>query len=151
MQEKILTYHSRPVTNLLVLKDGRLSLSSDDSIIIYDIKNFTQQCTIKEHSNSVVFFTQISNNNIVSCSCDNTLKIFKLISDIEYQLLQTLSGNERKLNKVIEDNQRNLITCSDAHTIKIWNYNQNEQKYELSKSININQENEKIKKNKKKK
>ena len=35
-----------------------------------------------------------------------------------------------------------MITCSDAHTIKIWNYNQNEQKYDLSKTININQENE---------
>ena len=136
MQEKILTYHTSSVTNLLVLKDGRLSSSSDDSIIIYDIKNFTQQCTIKEHSNSVVFFTQISNDNIVSCSCDNTLKIFKLISETEYQLLQTLSGHSSKVNKVIEDNLRNLITCS--HTIKIWNYNQNEQKYELSKYININ-------------
>ena len=139
MQEKILKYHSRPVTNLLVLKDGRLSSSSDDySIIIYDKKNFTQQFTIKEHLNSVQYFTQISNDNIVSCSCDNTIKIFKLISDTECQLLQTLSKHSSKVNKVIEDNQRNLITCSDAHTIKIWNYNQNEQKYELSKSININ-------------
>ena len=137
MQEKILTYHTSSVTNLLVLKDGRLSSSSDDSIIIYDKKNFTQQCTIKEHSNSVVFFTQISNNNIVSCSCDNTLKIFKLISETEYQLLQTLSGHSSKVNKVIEDNQRNLISCSDDHTIKIWSYNQNEQTYNLSKTINI--------------
>ena len=39
MQEKILTYHSRPVINLLVLKNGRLSSSSDDSIIIYDKKH----------------------------------------------------------------------------------------------------------------
>ena len=39
VQEKILTYHSRPVTNLLVLKYGRLSSSSDDSIIIYDKKH----------------------------------------------------------------------------------------------------------------
>ena len=80
VQEKILKYHSRSVTNLLFLKDGRLSSSSDDySIIIYDKKNFTQQCTIKEHSNSIQYFTQISNDNIVSCSCANTIKIFKLI------------------------------------------------------------------------
>ena len=139
MQEKILTYHSRSVTNLLVLKDGRLSSSSDDySIIIYDKKNFTQQCIIKEHSNSIQYFTQISNDNIVSCSCDNTIKIFKLISDTEYQLFQILNDHLSKVNKVIEDNLRNLITCSDDHTIKIWNYNQNEQKYDLSKSININ-------------
>ena len=138
VEEKILTYHSSSVTNLLVLKDGRLLSSSDDySIIIYDKKNFTQQCIIKEHSNSVQYFTQISNDNIVSCSCDNTIKIFKLISDTECQLLQTLSGHSSKVNKVIEDNQRNLISCSDDHTIKIWSYNQNEQTYNLSKTINI--------------
>ena len=39
VQEKILIYHSRPVINLLVLKYGRLSSSSDDSIIIYDKKH----------------------------------------------------------------------------------------------------------------
>jgi WD40 repeat protein len=139
VQEKILKYHSSSITNLLVLKDGRLSSSSGDcSIIIYDKKIFTQQCTIKEHSNSIQYFTQISNDNIVSCSCDNTIKIFKLISETEYQLLQTLSGHSSKVNKVIEDNQRNLISCSDDHTIKIWSYNQNDQTYNLSKTININ-------------
>ncbi len=39
VQEKILTYHSSSVTNLLVLKYGRLSSSSIDSIIIYDKKH----------------------------------------------------------------------------------------------------------------
>ncbi len=74
----------------------------------------------------------------MSCSSDNTIKIFKLTSDTEYQTLQILNGHSSRVDNVIEDNQKNLISCSDAHTIKIWNYNQNNQNYNLSKTININ-------------
>ena len=137
--EKILKNHYRAVTNILILKDGRLASSSDDqNIIIYKKKEYTEQCKIIEHTGSVSYFTQISNDNIVSCSSDNSIKIFKLISETEYQALQTLTGHSSVVTKVIEDNNNNLISCSDDHTIKIWNYNQSNQNYSLSKTININ-------------
>jgi WD40 repeat protein len=78
------------------------------SIIIYNKINFTSQCVIKEHSNSVNYFTQISNDIIVSSPSDNTIKIFKLISDTEYQSLQTLSGHSSMVDKVIEDNIKKI-------------------------------------------
>ena len=139
--EKVLKNHSKAVTNILILKDGRLASSSDDlSIIIYKKKEYTEQCKIKEHNGAVSYFTQISNDNIVSCSSDKSIKIFKLISEKEYQTLQTLTGHSSTVTKVIEDNNNNLISCSDDHTIKIWNYTQSNQNYSLSKTININDE-----------
>ena len=86
----------------------------------------------------MIYFTQISNDNIVSCSNDNSIKIFKLISETEYRTLQTLNGHSCTVRKVVEDNHNNLISCSDDHTIKIWNYNESNQNYSLTKTIDIN-------------
>ena len=127
------------VTNILILKDGRLAASTNEgSIIIYNENDFSVQCKIKEHSSDIRYFIQIINNNLISCSSDNTIKIYKLNSQTSYNTIQTLNGHSSTVTKIIEYNENNLISCSDDHNIKIWNYNQSNQNYNLSKTININ-------------
>ena len=74
---KTLNNHSDAVILLLQLKDGRLiSGSSHYSLNIYKRDTFELQLSIKEHSNWILFYSQLLNNdNIISCACDSTMNI----------------------------------------------------------------------------
>ena len=77
---KILNNHTSWISHLSQLRDGRLISSSYDCTLnIYKKDTFELQLSIKEHSNSLEFFTQISNDKIITCSYDKTIK--KLIGE----------------------------------------------------------------------
>ena len=72
---KELTYHTKGLSHILILKDGRLSSSSaDNSLIIYNKINFKPDLIIREHTDYVNYHIQLKNENIVTCSWDFTLK-----------------------------------------------------------------------------
>ena len=63
-----LNFHSRGLSHILVLKDGRLSSSSaDNTLIIYDKYNFNPEIIIQEHTDFVNYHIQLKNENIVTC------------------------------------------------------------------------------------
>ena len=139
LQENKLKHKVNSVTNILILKDGRLSASTNEgSIIIYNKNDLSLQCIIKKLSSKIRYFILISNNNIVSYSTYHTIKIYKLNSETSYNTIQTLSDHSSTVTKIIEYIENNLISYSDYPNIKIWNYNQNNQNYSLSKTINLN-------------
>ena len=64
----ILNDHTKGVSCLTVMNDGRLvSGSRDDSIIIYNKETYKPELIIKEHSGTVNYITQISSEILASC------------------------------------------------------------------------------------
>ena len=85
---KELNYHTKGLSHILILKDGRLSSSAgDNTLIIYNKDTFEPDIIIREHTNYVNYHIQLRNENIVTCSWDNTLKIIKLIPNNKYEVI----------------------------------------------------------------
>ena len=131
---KILNNHTSEVTHLSKLKDGRLiSPSCDYTLNICKEDTFELQLSNKEHSNCIYFFTQLSNEKIVSCGCDNIMNIIKLIGEDKYNLEQKLSGHSNNVLKVIEIRENELISVSYDKTMKKWELKND--KFECTKTI----------------
>ena len=115
------------VYSLLILKDQRIaSCSGDKAIRIFNSKTFKIEIEIKEHSNLINFIAQLKNGNLISCSSDETIKIFKLFDDNSYKVEQTLNEHKLYVKKVIELNNNFLVSSSLDRTLIIWEKNQNE-------------------------
>jgi WD40 repeat protein len=118
---KSIKTHNDSVQCVICLNDGRLASSSNDaSIKIYELNTFKCQMTIKEHQDSVFYLTQLKNGNLVSSSEDSTIKIIRLISNKEYNVIQTLLGHSNAVMKTIELSNGKLMSCSTDEKIKIW-------------------------------
>ena len=59
---------------------------------------------------------QLSSGELVSCSGDNTIKIFK-INNVKYEILQTLQYHTDSVYKIIELKNKNLVSCSKDSSI----------------------------------
>ena len=72
-------HHSNYIYCIVILKNKRLVSGGHDSkIIVYD-KNYTNpELEINEHSSAVTSLIVSSNGNLISSSCDKTIKIFKI-------------------------------------------------------------------------
>jgi WD40 repeat protein len=133
--DKQLDYHFAGLSHILILKDGRLSSSSaDNSLIIYNQKTFEPDLIIREHTDYVNYHIQLKNENIVTCSWDETLKINKLLPDNKYQIIQKLEGHKHVIDKAIELEDGKLLTCSDDTTVFVWKKNKNNY-FEVEKVI----------------
>ena len=133
--QKTINYHSKGLSHILILKDGRLSSSSSDgSLIIYN-ENFEPDLIINEHKDIVNYHIQLRNENIVTCSWDYTLKIIKLIGKDKYEVVQILKAHEFVVDKAIELEDGRLLTCADDNYIIIWKKNTNNDLYELEKKV----------------
>ena len=132
-------------THLSKLKDGRLvSCFNGGALRIYNKNTFKCQLSINTNSDTVYYFTQLSNGNILTCSHDGTMKIIKLTEDNnednKYILEQNLTGHSKTIYKAIEIRDNVLISVSADKTMKIWNLNNNN-KYECTKTINLENSN----------
>ena len=115
------------VFSLLILKDQRIaSCSGDRAIRIFNSKTFKMEIEIIEHSNQINFIAQLKNENLISCSSDETIKIYKLFDNNSYKVEQTLNEHKLYVNKVIELNNNCLASSSYDRTIIIWEKNENE-------------------------
>ena len=116
----IIKGHSKSITHLDKLKDGRLISSSlDFSLNIYKKKIYEIQLSIKEHNGNIYYFTQLKDERIITCSSDKTMKIIKLKGENQYHIDQTLQFNNCDYKKVIEI-QNHLISISPLCNIKLW-------------------------------
>ena len=134
---KELNYHRGGLSHILILKDGRLcSSSSDNTLIIYNSINFKPDLIIKEHSDYVNYHIQLKNENIVTCSWDNTLKIIKLLGTCKYKIIQTLKEHKFVVDKAIELENGKLLTVADDLFVILWKKNEkNNDLYEVEKKI----------------
>ena len=127
---------------LLNLKDGRLASTSEErtTLKIYSKDTFEPQISINKHSDIIYQIIQLNNDNILTCSRDNTMNIIKLINDNNYSLEQKLTGHSSYIFRAIEIRNNELISVSNDKTMKIWNLNNNN-KYECINTINFQNSN----------
>ena len=113
------TFTKKEISNVILLKDGRLSLSCwyEANIFIFD-KNYDIEIKLKV--GSINYFTQLSNENLIICGYQR-IYLYK-IGDKNCQLLQELHDHYDEVFKVIQLNNINLITCSKDGWIRIWQY-----------------------------
>ena len=114
-------HHANYIYCIAILKNKRLvSGGYDTKIIIYD-KNYTHpELEIKEHSAAVTSLIVASNGNLISSSCDKTLKIFKIEEStnktglsLNYFLLQTINtAHSNNIIHVRELSSNKLVSCS---------------------------------------
>lgn len=120
---------------LLILKDGRIGIGSNNSFIkIFQLNTFYSNLTIKEHKKGITSLTQTNKlkfNNIISTSKDSTIKIFE-ITDNSYKIIQIIEHN-KKVNKFIElkNNIYDFCSCSDDGSLNLYNINKNKNKKEI--------------------
>ena len=130
----ILNTHTGRITNLIVLKDGRLaSCSSDYSIIIYNKSTNNPDLRIKEHKNWVLRIIQLGSGELASCSEDNIIKIFN-IKEKDYEILQTINYHKGIVYKLLELPNKYLASCSADKSIIFYLKDKNEFKkdYQLT-------------------
>ena len=74
-----------------------------------------------EHNDYVTYISQLDNNKLISCSNDQTIKIWS-ISQASYQCDYTIQdAHDDVINKVITLSNNRIASCSYDHKIKIWN------------------------------
>ena len=105
------------------------------SIIIYNNKTFKPDLIIKEHNWGVTCLIQLNSGELVSCSCDNTIKLYNIIEN-EYKVIQTLNEHKAQVNKIIELKNKKLASCSWDESIIFYNKVNNEYKKDYSISTN---------------
>ena len=111
-------YHSN-IHSMLTLKDERLVSSSwDGTIKIYNKNNYYVDMTINAHNTHINQITLLDDGNFASCSDDKTIKIWKIENE-KYTEVQTLTGHEDKIFKILQMNKELLITGSES-LIKFW-------------------------------
>ena len=69
--------------------------------IIYNKNTYQPDLIIKEHNRAVTCVIQLNSGELVSCSADNTIKLYN-INGNTYNVLQTLSYHTNTINKIIE-------------------------------------------------
>ena len=124
---KTIIQHTKYITQLSKLKDGRLISSSFDGLLnIYNKETFELELSIKEHQNLPIFsFTFLHNDNIITCSADETMNIIELKNDNTYILKQKLIGHSDNVCRVIEIKENELISVSMDKSFKVWILNNN--------------------------
>ena len=129
----ILDEHKDKVYCLTVLNDGRLVSGSDDnSIIIYNKKDYKPDLIINEHTSWINCLTTLLHGILVSCSKDTTIKLFD-IKDNKYEIIQTLNLHSEPVNQLKELDNNSLVSCSDDKTIIF--YKDDNDKYKKDYSI----------------
>ena len=111
---------STKVTSLSALKDGRLAVSSESCIRIFDLG--VKKCSLSienEHEQAIEYITQIDNGLLASCSLDKTIKLFS-IEETKYTTEAILVGHQYRVTKVESINEEVIASSSFDHSIKIW-------------------------------
>ena len=136
--------HTDQIYCIAILNNKRIVSGGQDSkIIIYD-KNYTRaELEIVEHSGAVSSLIVSSNGDLISSSCDKTLKIFRIeeinnkdIISLKYYLMQTI--NTTHTNHIVhvrEIYSNMLVSCSYDHQINFYCPQNNI--YLLENSLNV--------------
>ena len=77
----------------LILKDKRIATSAPNGDIIIFNQNLEKEYTIKGHSDRVMYLFQTDDEKLISCSADQTIKVWLLFNkgyncQISFQLFR---------------------------------------------------------------
>ena len=112
------------INNLIVLKDGRLATSSNDKTIkIYNRNTFECELFLKCHTSAVEYISQRNNEDLLSCSIDQSIKIWKKTDNIFILEKSIDNAHTNMIHKVIEIDNKRIASCSDDMTVKLWEGN----------------------------
>ena len=109
------------VYSISIFPSGNIiSVSSDQSIKIFDINYNLIQNITNTHNNCIIYVDVKDENNFVTCSWDKNIKTW--IKNKNRFIINKIIKNAHKdgINKVIYHLNENLISCSHDNTIKIW-------------------------------
>ena len=134
-------HHDNSIYCIVLLKNKRLvSGGYDSKIIVYDKNYINPDLEIKEHSAAVTSLIVSSNGNLISSSCDKTIKIFKIEENstkektsLNYFLLQTISTtHSNNLIHVRELSSKKLVSCSLDTKLNFYIPQNNNYSFEIS-------------------
>ena len=118
--------HSSTLCSPIVLNDKRIATCSNDkSICVLSInyESKTWDINIKKenaHSGCIYGICELSNQRLVSCSSDHTIKIWR-IGQKDLSLLSTLTNHTNYVCKAIPLPHNKFASCSYDNTVRIWN------------------------------
>ena len=122
--------HKDWVTAISVFPSGNIiSVSKDESIIIYDINFNISQKINKAHNDGISYVDIKDENNFITCSYDGAIKLWNRNKNafINYQTFS--KAHNGPISKVIYCLNRYFISSSWDKTIKIWSENNNEYQF----------------------
>ncbi len=122
-----LNKHTNKINQIIILKDGRIASSSNDSsILIYNKEMNNVDLMIKEHSKCIFNIYQSSNGNILECCAGGLISIYELTSLYSYKCIQSFIAHDKGVGNIIEIKDGRFISCSDDKKIKIWKLKNNQ-------------------------
>ncbi len=120
--ERTLKGHTNSINDAAFNVDGTLlaSCSADLSIKIWTFSgNFECIKTLRGHDHNVTGVSFFQREKLVSCSRDETVKLWDTNSGY---CLTTLTGHTEWVRKIAVHEASNLIaSCSNDHTVRVWN------------------------------
>ena len=130
--------HNDKVYHLTQLKDSRIVSSSRDfSIKIIKLitpTNFVIEADLKVHTNFVLKTIELFDENLISCSDDHLLIIWKKTNET-FEMLKSIQAHEEGIDCVIELSKNKIASFSHSEKLlKFWNisnYNEPLIDYEL--------------------
>ena len=123
---KTIVEHKKEIMNMVKLRNGGFATSSwDGTVKIFDENNYSLIQTIKEPKlNDVSYVTQLNDDSLLICS--NIMQKVKLSNDNKSHTIEfVFNGYKDYIIKVIELENKNIVTCDWEFKIKVWGYNNN--------------------------
>ena len=115
---------------IYILQDGRIAAGGGlCSIIIYNKETFKSEMTIKEHSQYIMYLTQLKSGYFISLGADAYINIYNLLENNKYLVMQKIKSHQARIHKLRELDDDRFLTCSDDCTIKFFFKNKNKNEY----------------------
>ncbi len=120
----LLGHHDHLVNRIVVSADGlrAASVSSDYSIIVWDLRNGTQLQRLLGHSDDVEDFCFIGAHRGASVSRDRRILLWDLDTGA---IVRCIEGHERDVLSICADD-RHLYTSGDDKTLRVWDIDSGE-------------------------
>ena len=123
---KTIVEHKKEIMNMVKLRNGGFATSSwDGTVKIFDDINYSLIQTIKEPKlNDISYVTQLSDDSLLICS--NIMQKVRLSNDNKSHTVEfVFNGYKDYIIKVIELDNKNIITCDWEFKIKVWGLSNN--------------------------
>ena len=123
---KSIVEHTKEIMNMVKLRNGGFATSSwDGTVKIFDENNYSLIQTIKEPKlNDISYVTQLNDDSLLICS--NIMQKIRVSNDNKSHTIEFVFKEYKDyIIKVIELNNKNIITCDWEFKIKVWGYNKN--------------------------
>ena len=115
---KTFKLHSSYISNIILLKNNKIAISSHDYYIkIFNKVTFEEEISIKENS-FVDWIEQIKDGTLISCPRDKTIRLYE-IKDKSYKSINVINESSCAW-KMKELENGKLISTMDNSDIKIW-------------------------------